>query len=542
MGLFSFCLFLLCAAPPAGVSWVPTLVCEFDSTGDTTAWHADYPGNSVWNGESEAYLSSQSFLEGGQLHLRAERRATRVFGITQPYISGMVTTRGRFTQRYGYFEISAKVPSGRGMWPAFWGLPADGSWPPEIDVMEILGHEPSKIHMTSHWGVLPLHLSRATDWEGPDFSASFHRFGIEWSPRQLRWYVDDTLRAKTTEGIPQRPFYWLLNLAVGGTWPGYPDSETVFPAEFQIERMRAWQYPKDSLAAFPAPPAVHFRAPASRQFLSSGKAAGLELVRDSGSDIGQVIWYGNTERLGTSAGGELTRTWTPSGAGTILLQAFAVSEDGIWSEPATHRITVADSSGNLITNGTFTAGADSWNLWSQTGTGAALTTADSEAVIHLNAPGTSAWHVQLSQPLPLFTGQTYSVSFRARASAARTLEVLFQQNREPWTEWWKRDFLRIDTGFIRFGPFSFTPSSDDTGAVFKFNLGADTATVYLSEVTVTVKAPNSGTAITRRALPRPNNTTQSFDPLGRAITAPANHLLLIETDADGARLRSRPKR
>ena len=156
------------------------------------------------------------------------------------YASGLLTSHGTFAQVEGYFEIRARFPQGQGLWPAFWLLPADGSWPPEIDVVEALGHEPATIYGTVHWLENGEYLERqgATTVDDPD---AFHTYGVLWEQDRLVWYVDlqPYFETPPLPGLA-RPLYLLLGMAVGGRWPGSPDASTPFPAEMQVDYVRAY--------------------------------------------------------------------------------------------------------------------------------------------------------------------------------------------------------------------------------------------------------------------------------------------------------------
>lgn len=162
------------------------------------------------------------------------------------YLSGLLTTAQSFQQTYGYFEMRAKTPSGKGLWPAFWLLPPDGKWPPEIDVMEVLGHDPAKLYVSAHTAESGQHKGITKALKVPDTSAGFHTYGVLWTRQDLTWFFDGCRVA----GLPtpadlHGPMYMLINLAVGGTWPGYPDRSTRFPAEFKVQQVRAFTLPEN---------------------------------------------------------------------------------------------------------------------------------------------------------------------------------------------------------------------------------------------------------------------------------------------------------
>jgi len=153
------------------------------------------------------------------------------------YLSGVITTQPSFSQTYGYFEMRAQLPEGKGLWPAFWLLPKDGSWPPEIDVMESVG-DPSVVYMTSH--------SKTQEPKGVEARIAphaFHVFAVSWGPHQLIWYIDGSEVARQpTPADMHKPMYMLANLAVGGNWPGAPDATTHFPAVLMIDYIRAYRF------------------------------------------------------------------------------------------------------------------------------------------------------------------------------------------------------------------------------------------------------------------------------------------------------------
>lgn len=157
------------------------------------------------------------------------------------YSSGLLTTRQSFSQRYGVFEIRMKTPAGKGLWPAFWMLPASGEWPPEIDVVEILGGAPTKLYVSWHSNVGGTHTSETRPADVPDTSAAYHTYSLEWTKETLNWYFDDIqIASKETPADFHQTMYLLVNLAVGGNWPGSPDASTHFPAHYSIDWIRAF--------------------------------------------------------------------------------------------------------------------------------------------------------------------------------------------------------------------------------------------------------------------------------------------------------------
>ncbi|HEV7158711.1 MAG TPA: glycoside hydrolase family 16 protein [Caulobacteraceae bacterium] len=202
------------------------------------------------NGEEEVYVDPafgarigspglDPFRIGaGGLTITAQPAPPRVAGALQGrrYISGLISSQPSFAQRYGYFEARARLPAGKGLWPALWLLPANLSWPPEIDIMESIG-DPGTVYVSLH--------SHAGDFTQPVSVTGdgFHTFAVSWDPRQVAWFVDGRQVARRpTPSDMNQPMFLLANLAVGGHWPGAPDAATRFPARFAIQFIRAYRF------------------------------------------------------------------------------------------------------------------------------------------------------------------------------------------------------------------------------------------------------------------------------------------------------------
>ena len=177
------------------------------------------------------------------------------------FTSARLTTQNLVEQQYGRFEARIKVPTGKGFWPAFWLLGNDcdvNPWPAcgEIDIMENVGDEPTKVFGTVHGPNYNAgeSISKEYTLEGSRFDNEFHVFGVEWSPNRINFYVDDRLYQSLTsedvddetdgEGIwvfNDRPFYMILNVAVGGNLPGNPNEDTVFPQSMVVDYVRVYK-------------------------------------------------------------------------------------------------------------------------------------------------------------------------------------------------------------------------------------------------------------------------------------------------------------
>jgi len=223
--------------------WKLTFQDEFDGRAlDLQKWNPNDPWGRERNLELQAYVKDAFVVTNGILRIQAEKREAFYARKQRAYTSGMMTTYGKFSQQYGRVEIRCRVPKGKGLWPAFWLLPDPLGWPPEIDVLEILGHEPSKIYLTHHFrGDQGKRASSGGSWKGPDFSADFHEFAVEWSAEKIVWFIDGVERFRSVKTIPNTKMYVLVNLAVGGDWPGAPDEKTQFPGAFEVDYVRVYQ-------------------------------------------------------------------------------------------------------------------------------------------------------------------------------------------------------------------------------------------------------------------------------------------------------------
>lgn len=229
-----------------------------DTTGGPQwAGRVSASGTLPYNNELEWYVPASGgsalpnpfSISNGILDLTAQPAdaALRASIQGQSYTSGMITTNHEFSQTYGYFEMRAQMPKGQGLWPAFWLLPEDGSWPPELDVMEMLGNQTSTLHTTVHSQTGGQDQLSATHFQTTDavavadMSTGFHTYGVDWEPDTITWYFDgrEVFKAATPADM-HKPMYMVANLAVGGDWPGSPDASTLFPATMQIDYLRAY--------------------------------------------------------------------------------------------------------------------------------------------------------------------------------------------------------------------------------------------------------------------------------------------------------------
>jgi beta-glucanase (GH16 family) len=242
------------AAPPRS-DWKLAWHDEFDgpmAEPDATRWVRETGGGGWGNDELEFYTArtENARVTGGHLVIEARRES---FG-NREYTSARLKTEGLGAWRYGRVEARIRIPRGQGLWPAFWmlgdqcervGWPACG----EIDIMENIGREGARVHGTVHGpGYSGAHgVSAAYDLKKGAFADEYHVYAVEWEAAAIRWYVDGAHYATVTPQdlsgpwVFDHPFFIILNVAVGGGWPGSPDSTTVFPQQMLVDYVRVYQ-------------------------------------------------------------------------------------------------------------------------------------------------------------------------------------------------------------------------------------------------------------------------------------------------------------
>jgi beta-glucanase (GH16 family) len=239
-------------------------------SGYTLVWSDEFSGNSLdlsfWNQETgtggggwgnnelETYTNSlnNTFVSNGNLIIEARNEKIN----TSNYTSGRMTTQNKKSFKFGRIDIRAKLPVGKGIWPALWmlgtNIPSAG-WPAcgEIDIMELIGKTPSTVYGTLHWSNTDgSHNSKGANYalSTGDFSQQFHVYSIIWKQNNIQWYIDDQkyLEVSTADfGTANYPFnadqFFIFNVAVGGNWPGSPDPSTEFPQRMFVDYVRVFQ-------------------------------------------------------------------------------------------------------------------------------------------------------------------------------------------------------------------------------------------------------------------------------------------------------------
>lgn len=234
-----------------------TLSEEFDTDGapNSSIWGYDIgTGENGWGNQELQYYTDRAEnvqVRNGVLLITAQKED---FEGSQ-YTSARLVTKDKFEQQYGRFEARIRLPYGQGIWPAFWMLGADideNPWPGagEIDIMEYRGQNPTVLIGTVHGPGYSGGESISKEYTLPNdrFDTGFHIFGIEWGPEYINFYVDDVLYNQITpedvtgQWVFDKPFYILMNLAVGGTFVGSPNQETIFPQTMIVDYVRVYKY------------------------------------------------------------------------------------------------------------------------------------------------------------------------------------------------------------------------------------------------------------------------------------------------------------
>lgn len=397
---------------------------------DEAKWNYE-PHEPGWtNNELQEYTTSTDnvFLRDGKLVIKAVKSDKNG---KDYYTSGKVTGQNKTDFTYGKVVVSAKVPEGKGLWPAIWMMPQVqehyGEWPKcgEIDIMEVLGDDVKTAYGTLHYG--EPHAETQGTWALTDssYADSFHEYSVEWEPGEIRWYIDGNLyhtandwftavKGEDEKPYPapfDQPFFVQMNLAVGGDWPGDPDSSTDFDkAEFEIDYVRVYQKPEYD---------TNVQKPEKqyRQALEDGN----------------FIFNGD------------------------FSEAESLSDDINWKF--------------LLFNG---------------GEGSAEIK-DNMIVITSEKEGTEDYSVQLVQPdLPMIKGKKYRVTFDAYSDEEREIIVCVSAPSAGWIRYLQDTKLTLTPEKQSFTYEFEMKDKDDNNGRLEFNMGhrGSTATVYISNVRV----------------------------------------------------------
>jgi beta-glucanase (GH16 family) len=246
------------------LTWSDEFNAEDGTAPDSAKWSFDFGGEGWGNKELESYTSRPVNVQqkGGNLVITALKEDyTGKDGVARPYTSARIKTKGLFSQAYGRVEARMQLPLGKGIWPAFWMLGDDigtAGWPKagEIDIMENIG-EAGRAYSTLHGPEYSGAHGISAKYDlpvGEVVNTGFHVYAVEWSPNNIRFYFDDKLIVERTPAdlpagakwVYDHPFFVILNVAVGGLWPGNPDETTAFPQRMLVDYVRVYKPVKES--------------------------------------------------------------------------------------------------------------------------------------------------------------------------------------------------------------------------------------------------------------------------------------------------------
>ncbi len=483
---------IVLGTPPTACDW--QLVWEDNFDGSTLAAHWSHQtGAGGWgNGELQSYTSStaNSFVQNGNLNIVAREDSPG------SYSSARLRSINNGDWKYGRMEARIKLPVGQGIWPAFWMMPTDapyGSWPAsgEIDIMEFLGHEPQHCYTFCHYGNSPNDkgsLGTQHTAQGGDYTSTFHEFAVEWQENKIDWFIDGTLvfSANNTQTAPyQWPFdsrfHFILNIAVGGGWPGAPDNTTSFPQTMLVDYVKVYQKPQDftivgAVKQFPNTTGTVYSVPVIQGATYAWNVpACANLMSGQGTNEIMVNW--------ANAGGDITVD--------ILLPC------GTYSKSTTVEVTK-----NLLVNADFDTDFSGWYFNTNGGAvanqyfdtqnpynGARSVCAD------ITVAGADPWNIQLlPNTISVTANTTYSLSFYARANVnGKPLEVSFRNTNGHI---WQGGTSFILTNSWAYYNYNFTAPNTVADLSVDFNMGNQTGTFCFDDILFELPGPTTGPCIT----------------------------------------------
>ncbi len=413
---------------------------------DKTKWNYELHDPGWVNNELQSYTKSSEnvYVKDGNLVIQPIKTVDKDTG-NASYTSGRVNTQNKVDFKYGKVEVRAKLPQGQGIWPAIWMMPTNdalyGGWPKcgEIDIMELLGNNTSKVYQTLHYGKngTDVQSQGTKTLQKGDFSSSYHIFSVEWNPDNISFYIDGEL-TKTinkwytgTDGIGMitypapfdQNFYVILNVAVGGNWPGNPDASTDFAkAKMLVDYVKVYQ--KDS--------------------------------------YNENVTMPNT---------------------TVTLR-----------DP--------DANGNYINNGDFTEAESlndttGWFLKTANEGDATASISGSALTINSKKEGTVDYSIQAMQAgIPLAKGGQYRISFDAKADADRSVILRLDGPDYNYSKYMDDQTLNLTTSYKSYVyNFNMSADSDENGRL-EFNLGSQKSTNPTAGVQIkNVKLIKTGQAV-----------------------------------------------
>jgi beta-glucanase (GH16 family) len=504
----------LCCLPQASRAvWQLTWSDEFDGSAiDTTKWTFENGNNNGWgNSEREYYTSrtNNAFVSGGLLHIVARQESFGGF----PYTSARMKTQGLYSHKYGRFEWRAKLPQGVGFWPALWMMGtniASVNWPAcgEIDVLEAQGSWTNQVQGTLHYSDSSNnHLQQTRLYTLPargDSTTNFHTYAVEWTTNSIKWLVDSnviqtwTTWSSSTGPYPapyDRPFFLLMNLAIGGQYLGYPtdsaiNAGTVFPGEMQVDYIRV--YDDVPVSGPPNPPTS----------LNSSQGGGTVYLSWDGTGSGALGYKikratvpgGPYSQVGTASGNTFAdSTVSPCSTYYYVVSgtnSFGESTNSTETSSIVSAFSLAVNSGGTATNQFLT------DAYVSGGTQASpvTTTIDTTAVT-APAPQSVYQTERFGNFTYTFSGLNSAATYKVRLHFAETY----------WTATGQRRFNVLINGTQVLNNFDIitTAGAANKATVQEFTASAPAGQITIQYVTVTDNAKASGIEIQQSLAPTP---------------------------------------
>lgn len=437
---------------------------EFDGTGlpDASKWSFDTQGNNWdWgNNEAQNYTpasNNNAWQESGNLIIEARKENYTWSGDneTTPYTSARLISKGKGDWLYGKMEVRAKLPTGKGMWPAIWMLSTDdtyGGWPKsgEIDIMENVGYDPNRVHFNIHTEAYN-HTIGTNKGANTLVTApynNFHTYFLEWNADSVKLGVDGSvvftfLRESNDYKVwPfNKRFFMILNIAVGGGWGGAQGiDDAIFPQKMYVDYVRVYQ--KQSTDSF----AVNVSANTGGLVAKSPD----QIKYSSGSQVSLTATPDKSHQFAYWSG-DISSTTNPYSL-SVVEDVTAVANFKHWCE--------------AVNNGDFSDATAFWELSKNDGAAGTLTNVNGEAQVSITNAGTNLWSISLIQKgLKVEQGKQYYLSFDAKATAARTIKAGVGMSVDPWATY-TYPTVNLTTTMQHFSfPFTMSQATDNAARI-----------------------------------------------------------------------------
>ena len=465
---------ILAVNPSFSQEWVPVWSEEFNYSGlpDENKWSYE-KGCANRNNEAQYYASKRlenTKVENGFLTISARKEILNGCN----YTSGNIHTRYKANWLYGKIEVRARLPKGKGMWPAIWMMSTDetyGTWPKsgEMDIMENVGFDPNKIFMTIHTEAYNhvIGTEKGSNILLADVYDTYHIYSIEWFADRVDFLIDGTkyytfAKSGNTSAVwPfDKPFYVILNVAIGGDWGGAQGIDPlIFPQQMSVDYVRVSKWQTN-----PGPYIVTTSA-------TPGGSVSLNPISNTYTK-GSLVFLKAIAQPGFIFSG-----WEGDITGSLNPIDFNVYDN------ATIK-AIFKSECELLGNGNFTSGTSNWYLYTADGAISQMSISNDVCNISITNGGTNIWSTQLSQPnISLINGKSYKLSFDAYAEQNKTIMTGVGKNSTPYNTYsYNTSYLStIKKNFSYV--FNMTNASD-TGAKILFDLGSNSSDVFLSNISL----------------------------------------------------------